>query len=399
MFARKMLMPTILSLSLLTFISTSAVSPVLGEIGDHFSSADKTLVQLVAVMHSVSIVPSLLMASLACTIFPKKTVLISGLVLFTVSGISGALATNIYLLLFTRIIMGVGLGFSIPFSTSLISDFYENEEKARMMGFSSSFNMIGGMVSLLLAGQLGFISWNLPFLIYGFGIPVIFLTAFFLPDLGKVSNKKITSSSARLGKEVYFLAFCMFVFCVLLFILNPTMAQFLRANGLGDARMAGLSIAFASMGGIVSGLMLQRSRQLTRQFFLPSMLTLSSMGFVLLAGSTALTAVFVGAFIIGFANRSVYPIFFLKATEGVTPDQSVKVTALLSSMIYLGQFMAPPFQRFVSFFFNRPETRFLYIFVAAVTLIAGTLLFISIYFLGRKTNKSTNIVENRTEVR
>ncbi|KRT35376.1 hypothetical protein HMPREF1705_04652 [Acetomicrobium hydrogeniformans ATCC BAA-1850] len=84
--------------------------------------------------------------------------------------------------------MGVGLGMVIPFSTSLISDLYEREERTRMMGLSNSFNMLGGMFALVLSGQLAFFSWRLPFLLYASGVPVMMMVAFFLP--GEVAGEK-----------------------------------------------------------------------------------------------------------------------------------------------------------------------------------------------------------------
>lgn len=68
----KMLKSTILSLSLLTIVSTGAVAPALGEIGKFFASSDHTLVQLVAVMHAVALVPSLLLAGRAAERFSAK---------------------------------------------------------------------------------------------------------------------------------------------------------------------------------------------------------------------------------------------------------------------------------------------------------------------------------------
>jgi len=73
-----MLKPTILSLSLLTIVSTGAVAPALGEIGKFFASSDHMLVQLVAVMHAVALVPSLLLAGRAAERFSAKRLFWTG---------------------------------------------------------------------------------------------------------------------------------------------------------------------------------------------------------------------------------------------------------------------------------------------------------------------------------
>lgn len=130
--------------------------------------------------------------------------------LFSVSGIAGGFANNIWLLLFSRLLMGVGLGMVIPFSMSLISDLYEREERTRMMGLSNSFNMLGGMFALVLSGQLAIFSWRLPFLLYASGVPVMMMVAFFLP--GEVAGEKDPQpTGGSLPRNVYFVALGMFL--------------------------------------------------------------------------------------------------------------------------------------------------------------------------------------------
>ncbi len=368
-----MLKPTVLSLSLLTIISTSAISPALGEISDYFSSADRFMIQLVAVIHALAIVPSLFFASWLTSIFSKKKVLLAGLAVFAVAGMGAVFANSIFSLLFFRIFLGIGLGMVIPFSTALISDFFDGEEKERMMGLSSSFNMLGAMVALTCSGYLAMISWRLPFLIYGVGIPVLILNLIYLPDVFQDRGLEKTVKAAIPGR-VYPVAGLMFIFCMIFFILTPTMALFLRDNSLGDARMAGLAISFSTIGGFFSGFSLPKTRKLTGKLFFPIMLAIMSMGFWFLYLSSVLGIVFLGSAIIGFANRSIFPVFFLHATRDISREQSVQVTAILSAMIYVGQFTAPIFQKMVGFVFHDSSSRFLYLFVALLTTVTAVAL-------------------------
>ncbi|HKL67461.1 MAG TPA: MFS transporter, partial [Bacteroidales bacterium] len=178
-----MLKPTILSLSLLTIVSTTAVSPALADIAEYFVSADRFLVQMVVVLHAFAIVPTLAVATWLAERYSRKRVVVSGLTVFVIAGIAGGIVNNIYVLLVLRALLGVGLGMVIPFSTALIADFFEGEERQRLMGMSSSLNMAGGMFALVISGYLAVISWRLPFLIYLCGIPVLVLILLYLPDI------------------------------------------------------------------------------------------------------------------------------------------------------------------------------------------------------------------------
>lgn len=366
----------ILSLSLLTIVSTTAVSPALAEIASYFSSSDIYLVQLVVVLHAFAIVPSLGAAIWLSERFSRKRVLLIGLLIFTISGVLGGFVSNIYVLLSFRLSLGVGLGMVIPFSTSLIADYFEDAEKQTMMGLSSSLNMLGGMFALILSGYMTLVSWRLPFVIYLCGLPVFFLILKALPDDHRKEGKTEVTH-ARFPIHVYQVAFIMLLFSTLFFILTPTMALFLKNSGLGDSRMAGFAIAFTTCLGALSGFVLPRTLKLTGKFFLPVMLAITSMGFLFLHFSTFMGMVFVGSALIGFSNRSMYPIFFHKATQGVPAQYSARATAIVTATIYIGQFLAPLFQRLVGTVFHDPSARFLYLFVAVITIIGVILLLIN----------------------
>lgn len=366
---------SVLSLSLLTIISTTAVSPTLAALAEYFSSADIFLVQLVVVAHAFAIIPSLAAAPWLADRFSRKKVLLSGLLLFTISGVLGGMADDIYVLIGLRLILGAGLGLVIPFSTSLIADFVEGEERQKMMGLSSSLNTLGGMFALIISGYLTVASWRLPFIIYLCGLPVFAVIYMTLPD-EPVKGKRFSHEADKFPFHVYKVAFVMLIFSTVFFILTPTMALFLRDNALGDSRIAGFAIAFSTGFGTLSGFMLPRTLRITGKFFLPAMLAITGAGFVLLSVATSVGTVFVGSSMIGFSNRSLYPIFFFKATQNVPSEYFIRATAVVSSTIYIGQFMAPAFQKTIGILFKNPSTRFLYLFIALVTVSVAALLLV-----------------------
>lgn len=360
----------VLSLSLLTLMSNSAVSPALGEISDYFCYSKESLIRLVPVIHAITIVPTIFFVGRLSRVFPGKALLVFGLSVFTLSGTIGGFVSNIFTLLLTRLFMGFGLGLVIPFSTALISDFFEGDEKTRLMGLSSSLNMFGGMIALLVAGQLASFSWRLPFLIYSFGIPVLGLTIRYLPNLAISATEEATVGTSP-GRSILPIVLSMFLFNLVFFILTPTMAFYLRYSGLGDSRITGMVIASANIGGFAAGILLPQTRKTLGKFFIPVVLFSIGTGFILLSKATLIAVVFLGTIVIGFANRSIYPLFFLKVTENTTPAEAIRRTSLLSTMVYLGQFMAPIFQQFVGIAFQRPDIRFLYGFVAVLSMAAS----------------------------
>ncbi len=372
------LQPAILSLSLLTVMAGAAVSPALGVIASAFPQAGRLTVQFVATLPALVLIPFLFVSSWLVGKFPKKTILLTGLLVYIAGGLGGAIAPGILSLLLSRVVLGTGVGLVMPFSTALISDFFEDRERARLMGMSSSSNMLGGLVSLILSGYLASFHWRYSFLIYSFAIPVLVMAWRFIPEPPEHPSRG--STTTRLPFSIYRLAAGMFALNLVFFALPPTMAFFLKESALGSSRAAGTAVACSTLAGFFAGLFLHRIRQFSGRHFLSAMLALMAIGFFTLHFSLALWIVFGGSFLIGFANRSLYPYVFLKASNSVSGDQTVRAMATLSSMIFLGQFTSPIFLDFLGRIFNDTSIRLSYLVIGIMLCVAVSIFFIKEFF-------------------
>ncbi len=372
------LQPAVLSLSLLTVMAGAAVSPALGVIAEAFPQAGRLTVQFVATLPALVMIPFLFVSSWLVSHFPKRKILLTGLLIYMAGGLGGAASPGISTLLLSRVVLGTGVGLVMPLSIALIPDFFEGKERAKLMGMSSSSNMLGGLVSLVLSGYLASFHWRYSFLIYLFALPVLVMAWLFIPEPPEHSSHD--SHRTRLPFSIYRLAVGMFCLNLVFFALPPTMAFFLKESVLGTSRAAGTAVAFSTLAGFFAGLFLHRTRQFSGRYFLSGMLALMAVGFFTLHWSLALWMVFGGSFLIGFANRSLYPYVFLKASNSVPGKQTVKAMAVLSSMIYLGQFTSPVFLAFLGRIFNDPAIRFSYLVIGIMLCVAVSIFFIKEFF-------------------
>ncbi len=172
----------ILSISLLTVMASAAISPALARIRQAFPGADITLIKLVLTLPSLVIIPFTLVSGWLLKFFKKKQVLMAGLVIYLVTGVGAGFAKTIGQLLFIRALFGIGVGLIIPLSTALIADFFEGEERTKMMGLSGSVSHFGGVIFTLLAGWLACISWRLAFGVYGLTLVIILMVMLWVPE-------------------------------------------------------------------------------------------------------------------------------------------------------------------------------------------------------------------------
>lgn len=217
---------SILSISLLTVMASAAISPALAKIRQAFPGTDITLIKLVLTLPSLLIIPFSLLGGWLASRMKKKTILLIGLVIYFLGGVGGGLAKSITQLLIIRGIFGIGVGLIIPLSISLIADFYEKQERAKMMGLSGSVSHFGGVVFLLLSGWLACINWRYAFGVYGLSALIMFTVFFWLPE---PPAKQVTGPvKVKLPWQIYWCAVIGALMMVAFYAAPTNLAMFIE---------------------------------------------------------------------------------------------------------------------------------------------------------------------------
>ena len=123
----------ILSLSLLTVMAGAAVAPALGVIKAYFSSSDPVLVQMIISMPALFIVLTNAVFPALCRRFRARTLVLLGLLLYTVGGCAAGAFSAILPVLLMRALVGMGVGIIMPLSTGLLSFYYPPEKLDGLM--------------------------------------------------------------------------------------------------------------------------------------------------------------------------------------------------------------------------------------------------------------------------
>jgi len=217
---------SILSISLLTVMASAAISPALAKIHQAFAGTDPTLIKLILTLPSLLIIPFSLLAGWLAVRMKKKNVLLLGLCIYLLGGVGGGFARSIEQLLLIRALFGIGAGLIIPLSTSLIADFFEGEERAKMMGYSGSVSHFGGVIFLLVSGWLACISWRLAFSVYTLALAIIIMVLAWLPEPQSKGAAGVVKSPLPLG--IYTCAFLGALMMVAFYAAPTNLAMFIE---------------------------------------------------------------------------------------------------------------------------------------------------------------------------
>ena len=335
----KSLACAILSLSLLTVMAGAAVAPALGVIREYFSQENPLFIQMIISIPALFIFITNLIFPKICSRAGSKTLVMTGLFLYTAGGVAAGLFSNIWLVLLMRAVVGVGVGIIMPLSTGLLAYYYSSEQLDEMMGWSSSMNQLGGVIATLLSGVLASLSWRASFLVYFLGLLSILLCAAFLPD-DRIPSGHSSSSSENLKTfSPYIVA--MFFLMMSFFLYPSNFAMISTMDGSVPQHwiaviMAGMDVVAAISGALfvkIKGFLGNSIRCLAPVLFLS--------GYLLLAFTTQLTGILLGSACIGFANGIGIPYLIAAASHKAGKTAAATALPLISGALYLSQFLTP----------------------------------------------------------
>ena len=333
---KKRLLYTILSISLLTVMAGAAIAPALGVISAHFAGRNPLLIQLIVSLPALFIILTNLVFPWLCRLMKTRTLALTGLALYVLSGAGAFFVDDIRVLLVFRALMGVSVGMIMPLSTGLLAYYFPPEEQAGLMGLSAAMNQMGGVVATFLAGMLAGISWNYAFLVYLLGLIAVILVALFLPN-ERLSGRGGVSLS--LLKRFHPSVVGMFLVMVLFFI-YPTNFALTASGTLSEMgvtlTMVGLDVV-AFLVGLCFGFLMKR--------FAAQMKYVAPLGFaagyLCLATGSGLVWLLLGSAFIGVANGIGVPYLNTIGSVKAGKEAATTVMPLLSATLYLGQFLSP----------------------------------------------------------
>lgn len=227
----KMLMPAILSISLLTVMASTAVSPALSSIKEAFPDISNTSAKMVLTLPSLVMIPFSLLSGWFSTRMNKKWLVLLGMALYILFGVGGGFVQSFTQLIIVRALFGIAIGILMPLSNTLIFDLVDESKRSKMMGLAGSSNQLGGMLFLSVSGVLTGFSWRYSFGVYALALLSIVMILIWLPSMPPVKQQTSSSrgkGSAMLNWKIFALAFLAMMSSVAFFVVNTDLALYIQ---------------------------------------------------------------------------------------------------------------------------------------------------------------------------
>ena len=352
--SRKPLTVSILSLSLLTVMAGAAVAPALGVIQNYFSDSNPLFVQMIISVPAIFIVITNVFFPRLCQAFGAKSLVLGGLLLYTVGGCIAGAFSNIGMVLLMRALVGIGVGIIMPLSTGLLAFYFKPGEQEGLMGYSSAMNQMGGVIATLLSGLLANSSWRASFLVYLMGLISIVLCLIFLPN-DKVVQEGPQGENKKTGtvfRENYNDIIAMFLLMTTFFVYPANFAMETVADGVIPPQYIAVIMAGMDFVAFFGGLLFVHMKLLcgNKMRFLAPVLFLA--GYILLALVGGWFGTLLGSACVGFANGVGIPFIISEASMRLGKAAATTVMPLISAALYLAQFVSPMLMSLVKLSFG-----------------------------------------------
>lgn len=317
-----------------------SVSPILGQIFEHYQGVPVSLVQMLVTAPSlISIGVALASGWLAVKVSKKKLLLLASLVA-GVSGIVPFWADYFPLLFGARMVYGISLGLSTTLNTAVVADFFEGDERVSVMGIQAASIGAGMVLITTAAGWLGMSAFKNSYWINIIGFLSLILIAVCLPEAPEAKAKE--KEKIRLNGEVFTAS--LFAFLEFLFLIAFTTNISMHIGGAlkGNTAVSGMLTGVFSGIQIAAGLMLGRITKITKKYTMPAAMLSFTVGAVLLSLFPAdMKMLVLGALFCGFSQGVFIPTGMVNVANAVPPAATAMASAIFTSAMSLGQFISP----------------------------------------------------------
>jgi len=336
---------SVLMLSMLTIMAGTPVAPALPKIAAAFAGEPhaELLARLVLTMPALFTVIGAPLAGLIADRLGRRPLALASLVLYALAGTSGFFAETLQQILAGRALLGLAVGGCITAGTALITDYYQGEERIRVLGFQAAFTTGGGVLFISLGGLLAELGWRFPFLLYLVAVGVFALVVLVIHEPKRAPSP--APGGVGNGLPLGFIAVIYLIALVghtCFFSVPVQMPFFLQRDfaigGVGTGLIMSLATVFASVTAFNFGRVKSR---LSYGAILVLMFAMMSVGYIIIGLAPAVWVLVFGLCITGVAAGLLIPSVNNWIAEITRPHNRGRAFGIIATSLFLGQFLAP----------------------------------------------------------
>lgn len=331
---------SLLSVSLLV-VSGGAIAANIPAIMIAYPTINPTLIELITTIPSLFIILTVPFSHRFAKKFGYKFSVQLGIIIVLVAGISPMFTSSFWLLFFSRIIFGIGVGLFNPLLFALAKKLYQGKERSSIIGFQSAFEGIGGMIITFTVGQLLIMNWRLSFLAYGLALPIFLLFTWFVPNVSRETDENERKvENERIPSVTYAYVALLILVVTIYMSITVKITSLLLEKGFGNATDGSNLLALVGLGAMIAGVLFGSIVLRTKKWTLPISFFVLGASLFMIALSKNLMSISFAVIVCGFSFRTFIPYLFNEVNQEKNGN-SEKSTSLLLIGFNVGAAFAP----------------------------------------------------------
>mgnify|MGYP002526047511 FL=1 len=372
---------SLLSLSLM-LISSFSITAGLPAMKAYFSQFGYSAgqVELLVSLPAFAVVAMLFLNSLIERWMSERQMIVTGLLLFSTSGLLPLVVQDYPLIFLSRLIFGLGTGMINAKAISIISERYSGNDKTRMLGYRGSAEVVGSAILTFMVGQLLPLGWPAIFAVYGGGYLILLLYILFVPypkEKKQASLKVKKSGSVRLRSPQWRFSLMLAVIAGIIICFNSIISlrvpDIIVDARLGTATTAGTVLSLMQLTGIVAGVGFASLTHVFKKNLLMIMCFGFGLALSLIGLSGQLWSLVLGTLLAGFTYSTGVTSIFYHLSEKIPTNLLNLATSLVLIGCNLGSALSSFFIQLVTPL--APTNHLLFVWIGA--LMVGTGVFAS----------------------
>lgn len=368
----------------ISFLLTTAyaINPGIPQMMEHFPNQTEAQIQILATVPAFSVMIIVLLSNEVTKLIGNKRTVQLGLLLAGIFGPLPVFLNNYYMILVSRVLLGVGFGLINSLAVSLISYFFSGTEEASMMGLRSASESIGQSLLTLFAGYLiSWGGWRYSFLVYLIAIPILILFTIYVPkvdgDDEEEEGSKETSKS-KLNTSVIFYAIALFIVVGSYVGIRVRIPLIMEQRGLGTEVASSQILSMIPFLGLIIGIIFGKVYALLRKYLLMTGAVLMAIGYLVIGLATSYWLVFLGGFIVGVGYPLIISGTFTFVSTFAPDGSETFATSIILFGINMGSFLSPYLLQWIDTLTNSTSLITPFYVYAVLLIIFGILSYINL---------------------
>ena len=315
-------------------------SPVLKQIGDHFSDVSTSMIKMLVTGPSlIGMFCALACGVMVTKISKKKLLLICSLVA-AASGILPVFVDSFAFLFACRMVYGFVVGFATALNTAVVAEWFEGEARVKAMGFQAATVGAGMAIIKAGAGILGADVFTNSYYINALAFLSFIVIFFCLPETGKAVPAE--GSKISINGRVLLIGFLGMLEYIFLISYTTNISMHLSGALEGDSIAAGNLDTIFSVTQIVIGLILGYITRITKKATIPVSMGCFTLGAVVLAlFPSNFIMLSLGSILCGFSQGIFMPTAMVEAANAVPAVAAAMASGVLTCGTCIGQLISP----------------------------------------------------------